>query len=164
MTMNAIIKSALSEIDELARTERYDEALRRVQQLTAEHPSEPWIWRTRGYVNSRQGNTQAAIADLSRAIAMQGIEPDFYYTRGILFFQERSFKKAVMDFTKVIELCDHHRSDYYREGAYFFRADAFVRLREFEKAKSDCRHVKDGMRTWTDQLRTKEGILKECGG
>jgi len=160
--MEPILKSKLDAIDDLARKEAYDEALRRVDQLIAESPAEPWPWRTRSYVNSRQGNVDAAIADVSQAIAKGEKEPDFVYTRGILFFQVGRYREAVSDFTKVIELCDLHGSDYYREGALFFRADSYVRLREFARAKDDCLHVRDDMRTWTDRLRTKADILADC--
>ena len=160
--MEPILRSKLNAIDDLARKEAYDEALRRVDQLIAESPEEPWTWRTRAYVNSRQGNADAAIADVSQAIARGEKEPDFVYTRGIFFFQVGRYREAVSDFTKVIELSDLHGSDYYREGAYFFRADSYVRLKEFAKAKDDCLHVRDEMSTWTDRLRTKAEILADC--
>lgn len=160
--MDTVIKKVLNEIDALARGEEYAEALRRVDELAKYCPSEPWIWRTRAYINSRQGNIEGAILDLSQAIAKRESEPDFFYTRGILFFEGGNYPEAVADFTRVIELCDYHKSDYYREGAYFFRADAHVRLQEFEKAKGDCQHVPDGTRIWTDSLRTKAEILAEC--
>jgi tetratricopeptide (TPR) repeat protein len=160
--METTLKSKLDAIDDLARKDDYGEALRRVDQLIEEHPAEPWTWRTRAYINSRQGNVDAAIADMSQAIEKGEKEPDFFYTRGILCFEEGRYKEAVSDFTKVIELCDLHGSDYYREGAYFFRADAHVRLGEFAKAKADCGRVKDDMRTWTDKLRTKSDILGDC--
>ena len=160
--MNANLKSKLQAISELARKEDYLEAIRRVDQLIMEYPAEPWTWKTRAYVNSRQGNENAAIADLTNAIERSDNEPDFVYTRGILFFQVGRYREAVSDFTKVIELSDLHGSDYYREGAYFFRADSYVRLKEFARAKDDCLHVRDDMRTWTDRLRTKAEILADC--
>jgi len=93
---------------------------------------------------------------------MCGNEPDFFYTRGRLLFEETRYRDAVSDFTKVIELCDYHSSDYYRGGAHIFRADAYVRLKEFDKAKADCKHVKDDKPIWTDKLRTRADILADC--
>lgn len=160
--MKTNLKSKLQAISELARKENYVEAIRRVDQLIREYPDEPWTWRTRAYVNSRQGNEDEAISDLSNAIERSDNEPDFYYSRGIILFEEGRHREAVSDFTKVIELSDLHGSDYYREGAYFFRADSYVRLKEFARAKDDCLHVRDDMRTWTDRLRTKAEILADC--
>src|SRR6267143_1063798 len=122
----------------------------------------PIVGRKSACVNSHRAHNEAAITDVSKAIAICDKEPDYFYTRGILFFGEGNYRDAVADFTKVIELCDYHKSDYYREEAYFFRADAHVRLKEFERAKADCHYVRDGIRTWTDRLRTKTEILAEC--
>jgi tetratricopeptide (TPR) repeat protein len=160
--MNANLKSKLQAISELARKEDYLEAIRRVDQLIMEYPAEPWTWKTRAYVNSRQGNENAAIADLTNAIERSDKEPDFYYSRGVIMFQEGRYREAVEDFTRVIYLSDLHEFLYYREEAYFFRADSYVRLKEFARAKDDCLHVRDGMRTWTDGLRTKADILADC--
>ena len=160
--MSENLKRAFSEIDELARAEDYGEALRRVDGLAESHPNEPWVWSKRAFIKIQQGEVRTAITDLTKAISMCELEPAFFFKRGRLFFDEGRYREAVSDFTKVIELCDYHKSDYYREGAFFRRADAYVRLREFEKAKADCRHVKDGMSICTEEMRSKEDILAEC--
>ena len=160
--MNAPLRNQLSEIDDLTRADNCDEALRRLDLLAESHPGEAWIWRSRSYANSRRGEIQSALKDLAKAIEKCDQEPDFFYTRGILLFQEGRFREAVPDFTRVIELCALLGSNYYREGAYLFRADAHLRLRAYDKARADCRHVSDAMRTWTDRLRTKSEILAEC--
>ena len=160
--MNKVVEVALDEVKTLALAEKYEEAIRRVDELVINYPNNPLIWRKRAYVNSLLGHIEAAIADVSRAISMCDIEPDFFFTRGTLFFGKKSYKDAVSDFTKVIWLCDYHKSDYYRGMAYFYRADAYFRLKEFENAKADCQHLEDGMRGWTDMVRTKEDILTDC--
>jgi tetratricopeptide (TPR) repeat protein len=162
LSMTTNVKQQLQEIDGLVKKESYGEASLLIEQLLELHPHEGWIWRKRAYINSHQGNLEAAIKDLSKAISICQIEPDFFYTRGILFFQDGRFRDAVADFTRVIELCDLLDSNYYREGAYFFRADSYVRLKEFKKARADCTRIRDGMSTWTDQLRSKAEILSEC--
>jgi tetratricopeptide (TPR) repeat protein len=157
------LKAELKSVDHLVETEQYMTALSRLEELATEYPSEPSIWRTRAHVNSQRGNAKAAVDDVSKAIGLCNTEPDYYYTRGILFFKIARYRDAVSDFTKVIKLCDLHQSNYYREGAHFFRADAYLRLKEYSKATADCEHVRDSFQTWTDALRTKEGILAECG-
>jgi tetratricopeptide (TPR) repeat protein len=161
--MSGYLKAELAQIDELVRAEKYSIALDRVEELTAQHPQEASIWRTRAYVNAHQGNTEDAIEDVSKAIEICDEEPDFYYTRGILFFRTARYQQAISDFTAVIKLCDCHGSDYYREGAHFFRADAYLRLNEFTKAREDCGYVRDGFQTWTDSLVSKDAILEKCG-
>lgn len=161
--MNEHLKTELKKVDDLVGTEQYEAALNRLEELAARYPNESSIWRTRAYMNSHKGDAEAAIADVSKAIEMCDFEPDYYYTRGILCFRVASYGDAVSDFTAVLKLCDAHNSNYYREGAHFFRADAYLRLKKYDSAIADCEQVRDGFRTWTDSLRTKESILAECG-
>jgi tetratricopeptide (TPR) repeat protein len=156
------MKEKLEQITELAKREDYPTALALIDKLTAEFPNEAKVWTTKAFVNGHKGDLTAAVDDWTKAIKLVE-EPHYVYMRGIELFKLRKYKEAVSDFTRVIELCDFYKSDYYREGAYFFRADAYVRLKQFEKARADCLHVNDDMRTWTDKLRTKTEILAECG-
>lgn len=145
----------------MATSGNYFDALLLLGDMVRHNPQEDKIWATRAFVNTHQGNLEAAVVDWSEAIRLRE-EPHYYYMRGINFFQMGHYKKAVLDFTRVIELCGVYESDYYRAPAYFFRADAHLRLKQFEQAKSDCMHVRDDMQTWTDKLRTKADILAEC--
>lgn len=160
--MRGEIQSELKEIEKLARAENSDEALRRSDVLATSNPEEPGVWSTRGYVNSRQGDLPAAIADLSRCIDLRRNEPDDFFTRGRFLFKAGRYDEAVSDFTRVLELCDRYNSDYYRQAAYFFRADAYVRLGQCDKARADCHRVTDKGPMWTDRLRTIDEILDEC--
>lgn len=156
------LEAELKQIKAMANADQYEEAFRGLDVLAAAFPREAEIWIIRAYVNRRQRNLEAAIADWSTAIGLCDKEPHYFYIRGLNHFGLRHFKQAVSDFTQALELCDFHNSDYYREATYFVRADAYLRLGEFDKARSDCAHVQDGSKTWTDKLRTKEDILAEC--
>jgi tetratricopeptide (TPR) repeat protein len=146
----------------LAVADDYVGALQCLDGLAARHPEEAALWACRAYVEERRGDRNGAIACWTKAIALSGEEPHYFYMRGVNWFGLQKYPEAVADFTRVIELCDHHNSDYYREGAYFFRADSHLRLNEFALARADCLHVSDGMCTWTDRLRQKADILREC--
>jgi tetratricopeptide (TPR) repeat protein len=156
------IHSELKEIEKLARSENYHEALRRADALAARYPDDPGIWAARGYVNGRQGDLPAAISDLSRCIDLGGNEPDDFFTRGRFLFKAGRYAEAALDFTRVLQLCDSYNSDYYRQAAYFFRADAYVRLSQYDKARADCCRVVDRGPIWTDKLRTIDDIMDEC--
>ncbi len=160
--MHKDIRAELLEIEKLARSECYHEALRRADALAGSHPREPDIWATRGYVNGRHGDLPAAISDLSICIDLRRSEPDDFFTRGRFLFRAGRYDEAASDFTRVIQLCDSYNSDYYRQPAYFFRADAYVRLGQYEKARADCGRVADRGQVWTDRLRTIDQILSEC--
>lgn len=156
------MESDLKRIDSLIQNGNYEDALRVVDALVIDQPSEASIWRTRAHVNSMSGDKQSAILDMDKAIQFCNIEPDYYFTRGILHFKTGNYKIAVDDFTHVIKLCDHHSSDYYREAGHFFRADAYVRLGQFSKALDDCAHIRNGTTAWTDRIRSKEQIMGDC--
>lgn len=130
--------------------------------LLAREPDFHQAWAKRAYVNDAKGELQAALEDVSRAIAISSLEPAYYDKRGRYLFQLHKYRDAVADFTRVIELCDQHKSDYYRACAHFARADAYIRLGEYEKAKFDLENVTDDHRAWTDRLRTKQDLLAEC--
>jgi len=149
-------------IRDLADIGNYEEALRLLDELAVRYPREAKIWVERAAINGRQKDIGATIADWTKAIELCDKEPHYFYMRGIEFFALSQYRSAISDFTKVIELCDFYNSDYYKGPAYFFRADAHLRLGCFEQARSDCMHVRDDMRTWTDKLRTKADILAEC--
>lgn len=149
-------------VEQLARQDNYPEAIRRLDEIQAIAPKEARVWATRAYVNGRRADRDETIASWTRAIALCDRQPHYFYMRGIELFHLARFREAIADFTRVIDLCDSYSSDYYRAGAYFFRADAHLRLKEFEQAKSDCDHVPDDMRTWTDRIRTKAEILALC--
>ena len=151
----------LEKIKDLAKTGNYSEALLLLDDLIRINSKEDKLWAARAFVNTHQGNSEAAIDDWSKAIQLNK-EPHYFYMRGISRFQVSQYRSAISDFTAVIELCDKYKSDYYRSPAYFFRADAYLRLGEFDQAKSDCVHVPDNTQTWTDKLRTKADILAEC--
>lgn len=146
----------------LVKADKYDEALSLIDSLLAIPPENPWLWRIRSYVNTTSGNNEDALADIDKAIASQLEETDFYFTRGRVLFEIGRFADAVNNFTKVIEISLSDKNDYYLEAAYLHRADAYIRLGDFKLAKSDCQHIKDQTRLWTDRLRTKTVLLNEC--
>ena len=159
--MSNSIEHQLAEIENAIKEGETD-AIRRFEDLAAKHPKEPAIRVAQAHALTQQRDFTAAAMAWSHAIAISDNEPHYYYMRGIALFHSGKLQDSVRDFSKVIQLCEVNAWGYYREPAYFFRADAYVKLREFEKARSDCTHVSDGMRTWTDRLKCKADILAEC--
>lgn len=133
-----------------------------IDAVILQNPTAAIAWASRAYVNGRRGFLEFAICDWSKAITFCGNEPHYFYMRGIDYFNLRKYIEAINDFTMVIEICDSHKNTYYKEPAYFFRADAYVRIKNFEKAKADCIHVSDEFTTWTDRKRCKADILADC--
>lgn len=160
--MDDRISNRLARIKDLAKREEYARAIGLLDEIGLEYQEEPKIWETRGFVLSRAGDGEAAIAAYSKALSMSAQEPHPFYMRGIVYFEMGSFSEAISDFTKVLELCDFYQSDYYRASAHGFRADAYIRLKDFKNALAECNHVPDGWSEWTDKLRCKADLLAEC--
>jgi tetratricopeptide (TPR) repeat protein len=161
-TMKIIdLGAEIKEIKALAKVRQYATALRRLTELLETHPNEASVYQCSAFVNSLSGNDEAAIRDISAAIALNTAETGYHFMRGTLHFRAACYEKAVADFSEVVKLCDHWKDEYYRQSAHFFRADAHLRLKEFEAAINDCSYVEDGFKMWTDSLRTKEQILFE---
>src|SRR6267154_4150778 len=141
-----IMKDLISELKQIkaeAMADNYDEALRSLDVLTVTFPMEAELWCTRAYVSGRQGNREPAVAAWSKAIELCDKEPHYYLGRGANYFRLKQFDSAIADFTRVIELCDFYNSDYYRVAAYLFRADAYARIKRYDKAKADCAQISD---------------------
>jgi tetratricopeptide (TPR) repeat protein len=145
----------------LARSGKYEDAEQILHELRALHPQEAEILAACAFVCSQRGDTEAAIAAASEAIAIRPNEPAYFFTRGRHHFSSRRYIEAVDDFSDTIRLCQFHNNNYYEMTAYFFRADAFLRLGDIERARADCAHVSPGFHIWTDSLRTKEDLLIE---
>ena len=160
--MNDDIEQALTKVRKLAHAEDYDTALRMVDELAKHHPEDAKVWVERGHVNAMRGTYEVAITDMSEAIALRPTEPDYFFTRGRFHFSTRKFAEAIGDFTRTLELCDSCGADYYRTAAYLIRADAYLRLGQYDNARTDCEHVPDNIPMWTDKVRCKADILAEC--
>ena len=162
LKMSTEVDGLVKKATDLAKADNYIEALAAIDEAAGLDPQNPKVWDTRGYINAREGEFEKGVLDLSKSIALRDFEPHPYYIRGDLLLKLGRLEEAAADFSRVLELCDHYRSDYYREGAHFFRADVYARLGKHAEALADCAHVRDGMQTWTDRLRTKEEIIAEC--
>ncbi len=79
------------------------QSIERLTALLDEHPSDARLLQERADARSRQGDQHGAIADLTRAIA---IEPtsDRYYFRGWAHYAGRDLDRALADFLEAIRL------------------------------------------------------------
>jgi tetratricopeptide (TPR) repeat protein len=55
---------------------------------------------------------QVAIADYSKAIAINPNDFNFYYNRGMVYGKTNQFEKASEDFTRVLQLNPQNKSAY----------------------------------------------------
>ena len=160
--MNSALDRTISAANELASAGKDQEALSVANSLTQQHPAEMRVWALRAYVYALLKDYDAAIADLSNAIAIAPMEPSLFFNRGRYEFVLDHFQAAVDDFTSGLELCDYHDNEYYRETLLFMRAEALTRLGKKKEALLDLQQVRDDFTLWTSQLRTKADLVAEC--
>jgi tetratricopeptide (TPR) repeat protein len=157
------IESQLQEIEPWCRRREYDVALRLCNKLLDEHPhSREALW-SRAFIFGGMGDTESAIGDLTRIIALRSEEPCYFTERAHRLIDAGRYAEAVEDLTETLRLCDQWDSDHYRAVAHFVRAYAYLRLGRPNDALADCHHVRDGFSWWIEHgLRTKAEITAEA--
>ena len=161
--MKIPIDKAVERIDKLVKGGQLKQAGILATRLILEHSSEPRAWRERAFVKRLQDRHGEAIADMTKAIALNEFRLlDDMFTRGVSWFKMRRYKDAVDDFTRTIELSVFFKTESHRIQAYFFRADCYISLNKFIEAQADCEHVPEEFKTWTDKLKSKKDILAAC--
>lgn len=89
------------------------------EQDTAARLSNPQTasdYSARGMVRQREGNSQAALEDFNKAIALDNKDALTYYKRGIVRFNQRDYQGANDDFTQVINLSGDYVPAYFNRG------------------------------------------------
>ena len=85
----------------------------------------------RGRSNYQQGEYQKAIADHTKAIALDPKDANAYNNRGVVYDNLKEYQKAISDYTKAIELDPKYAKAYNNRGVVYFG------LGEYHKAISD---------------------------
>jgi tetratricopeptide (TPR) repeat protein len=130
--------------------------------LAERYSDSPRVWCLLAYAHARQGSTEEAISDMTRAIQLSPDEPGMLFERGRYQLKRGRYRQAVDDFGQALILCERQENDYYRESLHFFRADALLKLDRRIEAQADLQHVRDDFALWTTELRTKQALLAEC--
>jgi tetratricopeptide (TPR) repeat protein len=141
----------------------YDAAIAICNEVIAEDPSSPEGLNARARIHELSGNLEDAVEDITHVIQIDPNEPDYYFNRGRWHLGLGNLSEAVADETKAIDLGVEKDFHYYDECAYFFRAAAYLRLRRYEEALSDCERVEDDFIMYSTGLGklTKENLVRE---
>jgi tetratricopeptide (TPR) repeat protein len=156
------LSKELGRAKRLARAGDGPAAIALADDVIRRSPGEIEGWLVRALVHELDDEYEAAIADMTRAIELNSVEPHLYYNRGRYLFQIDDDATAVGDFSRALSLCDFHKSDYYREELHFWRAETLLRLGRKKEALDDLSHVSDDFSSWTDSLRCKQDLVREC--
>jgi tetratricopeptide (TPR) repeat protein len=107
----------------------FDQAIRR-------DPADAEAYLSRGYFYFRhKGDHDAALADLTEALALNPQLAIAYYERGIVYDSLGDFDKAVADYSAAVAL--NHRDT----ASLIKRAVSYAELGEYEKSVADWEHL-----------------------
>ncbi len=159
--MNSSLKSMIKNIEERIG-EKDPAAFEDAVRLAEQHPDEPKIWLMIAYANGMKNDYSAAIAAMTRAIALAPPRTGWYFTRGRYALGAADYESAIADFTKGLVLCDELKMEHDREVLHFLRAEAFVQLGRKAEARADLAHVEEDCVLWTIQVRSKAELLVLC--
>lgn len=137
------IEKQLDEAYALATKKKdYDKALAICNAVIQTHPSPPDGLRKRAAIYAHKGDLALAIGDMTKAIKQEPDQPSDYFFRGWWHLDNGDAASAVKDLTKVLDLGEKN-DHYHDQSAHFFRAVASLRLKRYDDALADCRHVQD---------------------
>lgn len=95
-------------------------------------PRDAKAFYNRGTGHYNKQRYEAAIEDLSTAIALEPKAPDVYFNRGLSYRRLHRMNEAVSDFSKAIELYPA------QPGYYFERCNALIVQGDLDRAVTDC--------------------------
>jgi tetratricopeptide (TPR) repeat protein len=135
----------LSETDRKAVARAYTDSARELTQAaTKKWGDDPGYWSQSGDASMKEGQTEEAIADYTKAIALKPDDPRFWSQRGDAYLNLRRWDKAAADYTKAIAL---KPDDWWLRHE---RCYAYLWLNQFDKAVADCtRGVELNPREWS---------------
>ena len=79
----------------------------------------------KGLEYSKQGDSDKAIEELSKAIELTPASADAYYSRALSYYKKGKLKESISDFNKVIELTPASIDAYYNRGLAFYKMGSF---------------------------------------
>jgi tetratricopeptide (TPR) repeat protein len=114
----------------------YGAAIEVFNTALVEYPDAFYILDRRGDVYLRKGETEKAMADYTRMIAVDPQNPDGWRRRGYLYSDLGEYDKAIADFSQCIPLSPEGYGSYWstRGIAYYDKGDLDAALADFNKA------------------------------
>jgi tetratricopeptide (TPR) repeat protein len=93
------------------------------------------VYFYRGYTHGLNGDSDAALADYSKAIELDSGYTFAYNNRGVVYTEQGNLKAALADFSKAIELDPKYALAYYNRGiVYIDQGNLEAALADYSKA------------------------------
>ena len=115
-------------------------AIQDFDQALAIDPRHAAAYSNRGNAYKHKGNLDRAIQDYDLSLELDPVDTGTYYNRANAYRDKGDLARAIQDYSKAIEMSRDRSVGY----VYYSRGIAWLRLAEWEKARSD---LADALRT-----------------
>lgn len=136
-----------------AKRKEYEKSIEHYTQSIQLNPNHAPTYQNRGIAYAEIGDYKHAIEDFNKTIDLDPDVADGYHNRGRTYGTKGEYKSAIENFNKALELNSDFAVTYYDRGAIG------LRLKEWEKAKSDLTTAKEkGINTVNEFRNDYESI------
>jgi putative GTP pyrophosphokinase len=104
----------------------------RILEMNPDNPISSLVYKHRGMANFAQSFYQDAIADFTRALALDPSAYKAVYYRGIVHAVLLQYSEAAEDFTRSLEINPYQPFSLYRRGQVYYH------LEDYPRALADC--------------------------
>ena len=141
-------KHLYEQANELARQNRFNEALDLLQQALEKNPENGFAYSQQAKIFFSMHDTEKAQTAIRKALAIQPYQPDFLYVDGVIAESESREEEAIAAFEKVTEINPKEADAYYEMGRIFMKRNdrsralaAFRRASELEPHDPDYKRA-----------------------
>jgi len=128
-------KHLVEQANDLARQNRFPDALRLLNQALEKNPMNGFAYSQRAKIYFSAGEPGEARQSIQRALAIQPYQPDFLYVSGVIAAQGGNQEEALAAFEKVTQINPKEADAYFEIGRIWLqRKDRAKALAAFRKA------------------------------
>ena len=121
-----------------SKTGNLDRAIADYTKAIQLRPNDAEAYNNRGLAHSKTGNLDRVIEDFAKVIQLRPNDAEAYNNRGVAYYKKGEINLAIKDYNRAMNL----NPDFVAK-VYCNRGEAWLRLREWGKAKSDLTAARD---------------------
>ena len=121
-----------------SKTGNLDRAIADYTKAIQLRPNDAEAYNNRGLAHSKTGNLDCVIEDFAKVIQLRPNDAEAYNNRGVAYYKKGRINLAIKDYNRAMNL----NPDFVAK-VYCNRGEAWLRLREWGKAKSDLTAARD---------------------
>ncbi|MGL4668944.1 MAG: tetratricopeptide repeat protein [Saezia sp.] len=151
----------VKKIIELQKTKGVKDSLQFIEDTAKEHKLTPgYVWQLKATLYSKAKMPGKEIICYTKALETDENHVGLYFLRGRAFYKYKLYQKAISDFTDGLIVSEEQLDMYFEKILYFYRAHAYYELGQYDKALEDLDQVPYDYAGWTDDLRSKDELLR----